>query len=215
MTIFSGRDLACVRSEREVFLGLSFELAAGEALTIVGPNGSGKSSLLRLLCGLLPPASGRILWEGRPISEDREAHRERLHYAGHAEALKPLLTVAENLCFAAALAGPIEAAAVTRALEAFGLARLADFPCLILSAGQRRRVALARLLIRRAPLWLLDEPVTGLDAASLVALRNLIEDHRAGGGMVVMSTHVDLGLDGAKTLDVGDFSTLARRRSAA
>lgn len=215
MTLFSGRDLGCVRSEREVFHGLSFELGAGEALVIVGPNGSGKSSLLRLLCGLLPPAAGAILWEGRPISEDREAHRARLHYAGHAEALKPLLTVAENLRFTAALAGPVEPAEVMRALAAFDLARLADFPCRILSAGQRRRVVLARLLVRRAPLWLLDEPVTGLDAASIVALRRRLEDHRAGGGMVALATHVDLGLGGAKTLDVGAFSVSAPRRSAA
>jgi len=194
-----------------VFEGLDFSLAAGGALLLTGPNGSGKSSLLRVMAGLTPPLAGTLTWDGVPIGEDPPAHRERLHFVGHQDALKPVLTVAETLAFSAALrdAPPHHGLA---ALQKFHLAERADFPCRILSAGQRRRLALARLLASPAPLWLLDEPTTGLDEASTQDLLGAIAEHRAGGGMVVIATHLQLPIAGAETLGLATFSP---RRGAA
>jgi heme exporter protein A len=190
---FTGEQLACVRGERPIFAGLSFALAAGDALVLAGDNGSGKSSLLRMMAGLLAPAAGRLAWDGNDIAADPAAHRTRLHYLGHADAVKPTLTVAENAAFWGRFRGDGgSAAAVAAALDAFGIARLADLPGRFLSAGQRRRTALARLVVSAAPLWLLDEPKTALDAAAAAALDAAIAGHRRGGGMVVMAQH---GLD--------------------
>jgi heme exporter protein A len=205
-TSFSVEGLACVRGERTVFVDLRFTLESGGALLLLGPNGSGKSSLLRLLAGLLRPAAGTILWDGRPVAEDDEAHAARLAFVGHQDAVKPALTVAENLAFWAGLRDPaIAASTIAMALERFGLGRLADEPARILSAGQRRRLALARLLAGKAPLWLLDEPTAALDAGSVRTLESVIARHRAGGGMVVLSTHTDVELDGAQPLHLDQF----------
>ncbi|HEX2114080.1 MAG TPA: heme ABC exporter ATP-binding protein CcmA, partial [Alphaproteobacteria bacterium] len=156
---FVGEDLACVRGERLVFENLSFRARPGEALLLMGPNGSGKSSLLRLMAGLLAPASGRLLWGGSAIIDDPDSHRARLHYIGHLDALKPALTVSENLAFYAALRGrPADADTLGSAISAFHLDKLADTPARFLSQGQRRRTALARVLAAPAALWLLDEP---------------------------------------------------------
>jgi heme exporter protein A len=205
---FSGLGLRCIRSERLVFDGVDFDLAAGGALLLIGPNGSGKSSLLRLMTGLLKPAAGILRWQDAAIDEDPEAHHARLHYVGHADALKPVLTAAENLAFWCGLGGATEGGAVRRGLEALGIAALADLPCRFLSAGQKRRVGLARLAARPAKLWLLDEPTTALDQGAIDRLRSLIGAHRAAGGMVVAATHADLGLADAQVLD------LARARPA-
>ncbi len=169
MSLFAGYDIACRRGERLVFRGLSFALEAGAALVLTGANGSGKSSLLRLMAGLLPPHTGSLRWAGEPIAGDPAAHRARLHLIGHQDALKPVLTVLENAAFWAGLRGAASAAAAS-ALERLGLSHLADAPCRLLSAGQKKRLSLARLLASSAPLWLLDEPTTGLDEA---ATRNL------------------------------------------
>jgi heme exporter protein A len=201
--MFAGDGLACVRGERLVFRGLSFAVGPGEALLLAGPNGSGKSSLLRLMAGLLPPWSGRLAWSGEDIAADKTAHRARLHFVGHQDALKPVLTAAETLTFWAGLRG---GGAVDAALDRMGLTSLAETPCRYLSAGQRRRLALARLLASPAPLWLLDEPTTGLDAASVAAFEAVLAEHRAGGGLVVASTHVPLALTAAKTLSLADFA---------
>jgi len=192
-----------------VFERLDFELAPGGALVLTGPNGSGKSSLLRLMAGLTPPHLGALSWDGRAVAEDPAAHRARLHLVGHQDALKPVLTVAETLGFSAALreTSPDH---VPTALQRFHLAELAELPCRVLSAGQRRRLALARILASPAPLWLLDEPTTGLDDASMVDLLAAIADHRAGGGMLAIATHLPLPLPAAGTLSLGDF---APRRS--
>ena len=206
-SLFSGRALRCVRGERLVFDRLDFDLPAAGALLLTGPNGSGKSSLLRLMTGLLKAAAGDILWQGKAIGDDLEAHHGRLHYVGHADALKAVLTASENLAFWTGLAGTVEAGAVRRGLDALGIAALADLPCRFLSAGQKRRVGLARLAARPARLWLLDEPTTALDQGAIDRLRHLIAEHRAGGGMVVAATHSDLGLADAQVLD------LARTRS--
>jgi heme exporter protein A len=205
MTLFEGRELICVRGERRVFAGLDFSLAAGGLLVLTGANGSGKSSLLRLMAGLLRPAQGALYWGGTPVAGDPEAQAARLHYLGHLDAVKPVLTVAENLTFWAALHGGGEAE-VERGLEAFGLTALAGAPGRMLSSGQKRRVALARLLAAPAEVWLLDEPTVGLDTASLACLGAAIAEHRTQGGRVVAATHVPLDAEGAENLDLGAFA---------
>jgi heme exporter protein A len=201
---FEGRSLQCRRGGRDVFAGLDFVLPPGGALLLTGPNGSGKSSLLRLMAGLLRPAAGRLLWDGRPIAEAPEAHAVRLHYLGHLDAVKPVLSVSQNLRFWAALRGGTDAP--KRALEAFALTELAEVPGRLLSAGQRRRLALARLIAAPAELWLLDEPSVGLDHASAVRLAAAIAEHRAGGGRVVVATHTALDLDDPQRLSLDDLA---------
>ena len=201
---FEGTSLQCRRGGRVVFEGLDFALDAGGLLLLTGRNAAGKSSLLRLMAGLLAPAAGSLSWDGRPVAEDAEAHRARLRYVGHLDALKPALTAAENLSFWADLWGGGDPLA---ALDAFGLRALADQPARFLSAGQKRRANLARLALAPADLWLLDEPATALDAETTERLRQLIARHRDAGGMAVISTHGDLGLPGAISLDLGAFQT--------
>jgi heme exporter protein A len=194
--MLDGQELACWRGERAVFAGLSFRLAPGGALLLTGANGAGKSSLLRLLAGLIPAAEGRLLWEGEDALADRVAHASRLRYLGHGDALKPSLTAAENLGFYAKLWG----GEVAPALAALGLTGLADLPARVLSSGQKRRLALARLALAPAALWLLDEPTVGLDAASVERLGALLADHRGRGGMVMAATHLPLPLPDAGEL---------------
>ena len=188
--------LACLRGERVVFADLSFSVAAGDAVLLVGANGAGKSSRLRVLAGLLSPLEGRLLWDGAEALADRAAHARRLRYIGHGDALKPALTAAENLAFYARLWG----GQVAPALAALGLAELAGLPARVLSSGQKRRLALARLALAPAPLWLLDEPTVGLDSASVERPGALLATHRAAGGMVLAATHLPLPLPGAREL---------------
>jgi len=207
MAEFAGEELACIRAERLVFDRLAFKLKPGGALRLTGANGSGKSSLLRVMAGLLKSAGGQLTWDGVAVGRDPEAHRGRIAFVGHAEALKPALSLAESLAFWARLYGAADVqAAVARGLEGFGLSKLADFPVRLLSAGQRRRLALARLLAGPADLWLLDEPSTGLDDASVAMLEAAIAGHRAGGGMVALATHGGLELSGAKALKLEKFA---------
>ena len=165
--------LAAFRGERLVFAGLSFAVPAGGALLLTGPNGSGKSTLLRLLAGLLRPEAGQLLWDGADALADLPSHAARLRYLGHQDAVKPGLTVAENLRFWGG------GDAIRHALEAVDLLRLADLPARMLSAGQKRRLAIARLALAPAPLWLLDEPTLGLDGASVARVGALLAAHRA------------------------------------
>ena len=197
---FAGEGLVCRRGEREVLAGLSFELAAGGALLLTGRNGAGKSSLLRLMAGLLPPAGGVLSWNDANVTSDPAAHRARVSFVGDRDAVKPGLSVAGNLETWASLLGAYGADAVPTALAQFGLASLADLPARYLSAGQRRRLALARLLLSPRPLWLLDEPHAGLDAASVTGLEETVNTHRARGGMVVVASHGGLELPRAKPL---------------
>jgi heme exporter protein A len=185
--------LACQRGERLLFEGLDFALAPGQLLLLTGANGSGKSSLLRLLAGLALPAAGVISWHGRAIGEDAPAHRQRLRFLTHLDGVKPAFTVSENLAFWAALLGA-RAAAIDAALAAFGLEAIADLPARFLSAGQRRRLALSRLALMPAPLWLLDEPSTSLDSEGAERLLAAIAAHRAQGGIAVVATHDRLAL---------------------
>ncbi len=194
--MLTAENLAVLRGERAVFAGLSFTLAPGEAMLLVGANGAGKSTLLRLLAGLLAPAEGRLLWDGTDALADRAAHAARLRYLSHQDALKPALTARENLAFFARLwDGDAESA-----LAALALAPLAELPARVLSSGQKRRLALARLALAPAALWLLDEPTVGLDAASVERLGLLLARHRAAGGMVLAATHLPLPLPGAREL---------------
>jgi heme exporter protein A len=185
-----------------VFAGVTFALEPGDALLLRGPNGSGKSSLLRMLAGFLRPAAGLLAWHGAPIEVDLASHRRQLCYLGHADAVKGGLAVRENLAFAVALGGG-SADRIVAALEHFDLAVLATTPARYLSAGQRRRLALARLLTAARPLWLLDEPGVGLDAANRARLERLIAEHRAGGGMVALATHGDTTIGDALELELG------------
>ena len=186
--------VACRRGGRTVFARLSLAVAPGAALLVTGPNGAGKSSLLKLLAGTLRPEAGTI---ERP---------ERIAYLGHDNALKPVLSVAENLLFWAGLAAPSRKVAEVRveaAVAAVGIAPLWDVPARLLSSGQKRRTALARVLASNAQLWLLDEPTVGLDAASVERLGPVFADHRAAGGMIVATSHTPLPLEGADTLLLG------------
>jgi heme exporter protein A len=197
--VLQAEGLAAFRGERLVFRDLDFTVAAGGALVLTGPNGSGKSTLLRLLAGLVRPIAGRLLWNGEDALTDLPFHALRVSYLGHLDAVKPGLTVGENLRFAARTGR----GSVQDALEKLGLGDLADVPARFLSAGQKRRVALARLELSAAPLWLLDEPTVGLDAASQQLVGTVLREHRARGGIVVVATHVPLPLEDAAELRLG------------
>jgi heme exporter protein A len=190
------RDLACRRSGRLIFSDVSFDLGPGEALVVTGRNGAGKSSLLSILAGRLHPEHGSVA-----VGDVGERTLpECLHLVGHRDALKAALTAAENLAFARNLLGD-PALSPREALDSVGLAHAASLPVAYLSAGQRRRVALARLLVAHRPLWLLDEPTSALDAASQEVLLALMKRHLAGNGLIVAATHQNLGLD-AKELRI-------------
>ena len=194
----SGRDVKCVRGGREVFSGLDFEVGSGEVLAVTGHNGSGKTSLLRLVAGLLMPADGTIALEG---GEAELTLAEQAHYLGHRDALKPALSVMENLFFWRNFLGG-EAFDTDASLKAVGLDHAAHLPAAYLSAGQRRRLSLARLLAVRRPVWLLDEPTAALDAAGQQLFAGLMRDHLARGGLIVAATHGPLGID-ARELRMG------------
>ena len=189
MLRLSAIDLGCTRGFRSVFNDINLQLSSGEALALIGPNGAGKSSLLRLMAGLLRPSAGRIALDG---DTDERSIAERAHYLGHLDAFKPALTVRENIEFwIHYLAGPGDAAS---SLTPVGLGPLAHLPAAYLSAGQRRRLSLARLIAIPRPLWLLDEPTSALDSAGQEMLASLMRQHLAGGGLIVAATHGPLGI---------------------
>ncbi|MCF8532572.1 MAG: heme ABC exporter ATP-binding protein CcmA [Reyranella sp.] len=198
-------DLACRRGGRPVFERMSFGLAAGELLALTGRNGSGKTTLLRTLALLVRPVAGTIRWQGKDVAADPEAWRGRLAWLGHLEGLKGDLTVAENLEVAERLRGRTvpDMVRLLAALATFDLSALADRPVRTLSAGQRRRAALARVVLSDAPLWLLDEPLNALDAPAQAGFRAALGKHLAAGGLAVAATHAELGLAGARSLTLG------------
>lgn len=191
-------DLSLARGGIPVLEGLSFALAPGEALVLRGPNGSGKTTLLRCLAGLQPPLAGQI-----------DVPPESLVYAGHADGIKATLTVTENLTFWAQVYGNTD---ISPALTAFDLTALADRPAGALSAGQKRRLGLARLLVTGRMIWMLDEPTVSLDASAVAMFADAVRAHLAGGGSALIATHIDLGLPDARLLDVTPYR--ARRLAA-
>ncbi|MBC7583778.1 MAG: heme ABC exporter ATP-binding protein CcmA [Tardiphaga sp.] len=197
----SGRGLRCVRGGREVFAGLDFDVEAGEALAVVGPNGAGKTSLLRLIAGLLAMEGGTVALTG---GDAELTLPEQAHYLGHRDAMKPALTVTENLIFWAEFFGgtPGDPA---EAIAAVGLSHAAALPAGFLSAGQRRRLSIARLLAVHRPIWLLDEPTSALDLASQRVFAGLMTAHLGRGGMIIAATHAPLGID-ARELRIGGAS---------
>lgn len=192
--------LECIRGERRLFKDLDFEVKAGMYLFVQGANGSGKTSLLRMLAGLSPPAAGEVRWKGRPVNRLREAYRCELLYCGHLNALKEELSAEENLMATAALAGqPADSEAMIQdALHRVGLKGREDLPVRFLSQGQKRRVNLARLLLDRSALWILDEPFTALDANAVQWLCAVIDAHLQRGGIAVLTSHQDIALSGAR-----------------
>jgi heme exporter protein A len=200
-------NLECVRSERTLFSGLNFLLRGGELLRVAGANGSGKTSLLRIVCGLLSPAHGEVRWRGENIRSLREEYWKELVYIGHSNAVKDDLTAAENVIVACMLSGvAADRDRAHDALRGFGLAGCEALPARVLSQGQRRRVALARLLLSEdAPLWVLDEPFTALDASAVTRVQALIAQHIARGATVVYTTHLEAQIAAAvaRTIDLG------------
>ena len=194
--------LSCRRGGRPVFEGLSFGVAGGELLALTGRNGSGKTTLLRALALLVTTDAGRIRWQGEDVARDREAWRRRIAWLGHLDGLKGDLSVRENLAIAAKLRDePPDR--IDPALAAFDLAPLVRREVRTLSAGQRRRVALARVASAHAPLWLLDEPLNALDSPSQAALRAVLTRHLAAGGLAIAATHAPIDVAGTRTLELG------------
>ncbi len=196
-------NLQCIRGERELFSGLSFELKSHQLMRIEGENGSGKTTLLRTLCGLFVPDNGEILWNDVPTKKQQDEYHRNLFYLGHQNAIKTDLTVIENLRFNCKQAGqnPTEDE-MLNALDRIGLYAYEDFPVGHLSQGQKRRVALARLLIIDAPLWILDEPFVALDAEAVRQLQSTIAQHVEKGGMVILTTHQEVPLTSGEILSV-------------
>jgi heme exporter protein A len=194
--MLEANDLACVRGERTLFDGLTFEAKQGTLLRVAGANGSGKTSLLRIVCALLLPVRGEVRWKGEDVRALREEYWKELVYIGHMNAVKDDLTSVENLEIGAALAArPIAREPALTALELFGIAHCASLPARVLSQGQRRRVALARLAVSSAcPLWVLDEPFTALDAAAVTLMQSLVSEHLGRGGTVDLTTHQEVAI---------------------
>lgn len=201
--MLSAHGLTCVRGDRRLFAKLDLAVGAGEWLHVRGENGAGKTSLLRLLAGLSQPAEGEIRWCGQPIRQSDSPYRQNLLFFGHHGALKEDLTAMENLGFSAAMDGvAFQEASALAALYKFGLKGREELPVRVLSAGQKRRVMLARLAIRKAKLWVLDEPFTALDVKAVDLLANLISEHVAGGGMAVLTSHQTMPIPGGKVVQL-------------
>jgi heme exporter protein A len=191
-------NLECVRGDRQLFARLSFGVHPGQIVHLSGENGSGKTSLLRILCGLHTPSAGAVHWHGRPIDSIRDEYHRDLVFVGHLNGVKDELTPLENLAITGALSGAaVSPDKLLEALRTFGVAACADLPVRYLSQGQRRRASLARLALSAAvPLWILDEPFNALDAAAVSRLQRLLSAQAASGGMVILTSHLDLAIDG-------------------
>jgi len=196
---FSGLSVSGIefwRGDRRVLADVSLEVGATECLHLLGPNGSGKTTLLRVITGLLSPEQGLVAWGGRDTRSDRDAWRANFSYLGHSDGLKPELTAGENLTFETSLRRPLQGGEVEAALERVGLAAARDLAAGILSAGQRRRLAMARVMLAAAPLWMLDEPYTNLDADGSTLVAGIIGGHLAAGGAAIIAAHQSLAIPG-------------------
>lgn len=193
---FSTHDLACSRGYRDLFAGLNMHLQAGEILRVEGKNGSGKTSLLRILAGLAQPVTGQVLWQGLPIRDVESGYFQDLLYIGHKPGIKYELSAIENLCLSRALFGSRGSNGIEEALYQIGLYGFEDMPANMLSAGQKRRVALAQLFLTTARLWILDEPYTSLDVAAVALLEDVFRQHVQAGGMLIMTSHQPVHIDG-------------------
>jgi heme exporter protein A len=194
-----GENLSCIRGDHLVFEGLDFALEAGQALWATGPNGSGKSTLLRLVAGLLKAEAGHLSWQGQNLNDDSDGFINQFHYVGHLDGLKPAFTVRENLQFWADFGG---GGNVDTALEGLDLEKLADLSASILSAGQKRRCNLARLLLQDRPLWILDEPINALDSHYLAFFTACMESHLEKDGMILFASHHELGLKSVEVFEI-------------
>ncbi|CNJ12859.1 cytochrome c biogenesis heme-transporting ATPase CcmA [Yersinia mollaretii] len=190
--MLEAKDLTCIRDERRLFQRLSFGVAAGEIVQVEGQNGAGKTSLLRILAGLADADEGQVSWQGENIRRDRARYHQDLLYLGHQPGIKSVLTPFENLAFYQSVFQKVDSAAIWQALALVGLVGYEDLPVSQLSAGQQRRVALARLWLSQSPLWILDEPLTAIDKQGVGTLLALFVEHAAKGGMVLLTTHQDL-----------------------
>ncbi len=199
------KNLSCQRGGRTIFNDLSLDIAAGEAILLRGPNGAGKSTLLRVIAGLIPAQAGEITLNGTPHSE-LDDFQNQITYAGHLDAIKPQLTVAENLRFWAQLFG---AGNLGKTMQDFRLDEIADRPAHACSAGQKRRLGLARIAVTSRPLWLLDEPTVSLDTETTARFAATIEAHCANGGIAFIATHIDLGLTAPRTFEMQPFEPKA------
>jgi heme exporter protein A len=201
--MLTAQDLTCVRADRLLFKSVNVELAQGGLLYVLGENGSGKSSLLRLLGGLATPESGSVFWCGKPIKEDAETYHANVSYVGHLNGLKDDLTALENVSINARLASHDgDEQKALDALTAIGIERCAHLPVRVLSQGQKRRVALAKLWLTKASLWILDEPFSALDAASIPVLASRLSAHLSQGGMAIITTHQDVIINAQRTQTV-------------
>lgn len=198
--MLTAQHLSCSRADHLLFKNINMELRAGSLLYVLGENGSGKSSLLRILCGLLTPEGGSVLWYGKSIKQETEAYQSNLTYIGHLNGLKDDLTAFENLQINAGLVGnKTDTQKIVDALAAIGVERCAHLPVRVLSQGQKRRVALAKLWLTDNPLWILDEPFSALDAASVPMLTSRLSEHLAQGGMTIITTHQEVALHSSHT----------------
>jgi heme exporter protein A len=206
--MLSAYQLSCQRGTKRLFQGLNFSLPSGHWIQVKGPNGAGKTSLLRILCGLSNPAQGEVLWQGQNTRSTRSAFNAELHYQGHGLALKEELSATENLQSGAALRGlSVSPQAVQAALSKVGLKGRSQWPVKVLSQGQKRRVALAGLVLSSAPLWILDEPFAALDVAAQSSLQGILDQHLAQGGVLVFTSHQPIELQApGEDLDLGGFA---------
>ena len=201
--------LACERDGRTLFSNLHYQVNPGDIVQVLGPNGSGKTTLLRVITGISNDFEGELRWQGLPMAKARLDFRNHLLYIGHLPAIQRSLTAEENLRWFSGLDRGHQQTGISEALKEVGLGGYEDVPCHQLSAGQLRRVALARLFLTPAMLWILDEPFTAIDTTGVERLRVLIREHTGGGGAVVLTTHQDLGIDGVKLLNLLDFQGVA------
>lgn len=195
-------DLECVRGDRPLFAHLSFSLKPGELLHVTGANGSGKTTLLRTLCGLTHAHAGEVRWHGTAIHKLGDEFHAQLAYVGHANGIQGDLTPVENLSVAASLSGGADSTLIGATLERLGLMAYHHFPSKILSQGQKRRLALARLVVERKPLWILDEPLSGLDVDSVTLMTTILKEHLAQGGIIIITSHQDINVQMKTVLQI-------------